>query len=274
MGGPDRRRVARTRLGLAIAKTAEPVRVTAAKALMIARGIRPNILFSSLLLPFLLMLLLSQCGPEEACLVGRTTATMSQLMGFPVFPQPSELRRWPSRGTAWDCSGSALNKFGSCANFVVVLPVVRARERGGASFAHSGRDHAAAAGCFFLRDVLFPGILGYLGDGANRWPAGHVLDVGHLYRLALEKAPAGSQLYAAAEEGITVREITETIGRHLNVPAVSIPAEQAADHFKAFPFITLDITMSNADTRQLLDWEPVHRGLIADLEDGHYFTID
>jgi nucleoside-diphosphate-sugar epimerase len=89
-----------------------------------------------------------------------------------------------------------------------------------------------------------------------------------------EKAPAGSQLYAATEEGITVREIAETIGRHLNVPAVSIPAEQAADHFKAFPFMTLDITMSNADTRQLLDWEPVHPGLIADLEDGHYFTTD
>jgi nucleoside-diphosphate-sugar epimerase len=79
------------------------------------------------------------------------------------------------------------------------------------------------------------GVSGYVGDGANRWSAGHVLDVGHLYRLALEQAPAGSQLYAAAEEGITVREIAETIGRHLNVSAVSIPAEQAADHFKAFP---------------------------------------
>jgi nucleoside-diphosphate-sugar epimerase len=118
------------------------------------------------------------------------------------------------------------------------------------------------------------GVSGYVGDGTNRWPAGHVLDIGHLYRLALEKAPAGSQLYAATEEGITVREIAETIGRLLNVPAVSILAEQAADHFKAFPFVTLDITMSNADTRQLLDWEPVHPGLIADLEDGHYFTTD
>jgi nucleoside-diphosphate-sugar epimerase len=118
------------------------------------------------------------------------------------------------------------------------------------------------------------GVSGYVGDGANRWPAGHVLDIGHLYRLALEKAPAGSQVYAATEEGITVREIAETIGRLLNVPAVSILAEQAADHFKAFPFVTLDITMSNADTRQLLDWEPVHPGLIADLEDGHYFTTD
>jgi nucleoside-diphosphate-sugar epimerase len=118
------------------------------------------------------------------------------------------------------------------------------------------------------------GVSGYVGDGANHWPAGHTLDVGRLFRLALDKAPAGSRLYAATEEGITVRQIAETIGRQLNIPAVSIPAEQAADHFKGFPFISLDITMPNTETRKLLDWEPVHPGLIADLEDGHYFTTD
>ena len=90
------------------------------------------------------------------------------------------------------------------------------------------------------------GVSGYVGEGANRWPAGHTLDVAALYRLALEKAPAGAQLYAAAEEGIPVREIAEAIGRRLGIPAVSIPAEQAADHFKGFPFITMDITMPDA----------------------------
>jgi nucleoside-diphosphate-sugar epimerase len=116
------------------------------------------------------------------------------------------------------------------------------------------------------------GVSAYVGDGANRWPAAHALDVGRLYGLALDKAPAGSQLFAAAEEGITVREIAETIGRHLGIPAVSIPAEQAADHFSSFPFITLDIPMSSAGTQQLLDWKPEHPGLIADLDQGHYFT--
>jgi nucleoside-diphosphate-sugar epimerase len=75
------------------------------------------------------------------------------------------------------------------------------------------------------------GVSGYVGEGANHWPAGHVLDIGRLYRLALDKAPAGVQLYGAAEQGITVCEIAETIGRRLDLPAVSIPAEQAADHF-------------------------------------------
>ncbi|WP_432044839.1 SDR family oxidoreductase [Streptomyces asiaticus] len=136
---------------------------------------------------------------------------------------------------------------------------------------HSTRDRTGFIP-MLIKIARDTGVSGYVGDGANRWPAGHTLDVGRLYRLALEKAPAGSQLYAAAEEGITVREIAETIGRHLEVPAVSIPAERAADHFTGFPFITLDITMPNADTRRLLDWEPVHPGLIADLDDGHYFT--
>ena len=121
----------------------------------------------------------------------------------------------------------------------------------------------------FARDT---GVSGYVDEGANTWPAGHTLDVAHLYRLALEKAPAGSQLFAAAEEGIPLREIAETIGRRLNLPTKSIPAEQAADHFKGFPFVSIDITMPNAATRQLLGWEPTHPGLIADLEEDHYFT--
>jgi nucleoside-diphosphate-sugar epimerase len=115
------------------------------------------------------------------------------------------------------------------------------------------------------------GVSGYVGEGANHWPAAHTLDVASLYRLALEQAPAGAQLYAATEEGIGVRVIAEVIGRQLGIPAVSVPAGEAADHFKGFPFITMDITMPNADTRKLLGWEPAHPGLIADLEEGHYF---
>lgn len=136
---------------------------------------------------------------------------------------------------------------------------------------HSDRDRSG----FVPRLIGFArasGVSGYLGTGANTWPAGHTLDVGRLFRLAVEKAPAGAQLCAAAEPGIPVRDIAETIGRHLGVPAVSIPADQAAEHFRGFPFVGLDITMSNTETRELLGWEPVHPGLLADLEEGHYFT--
>ena len=116
------------------------------------------------------------------------------------------------------------------------------------------------------------GVSGYVGEGANRWPAGHTLDVAALYPLALAQAPAGAQLFAATEDGIAVREIAETIGHRLGIPAVSIPAGQAADHFKSFGFITMDITMPGAQTRQLLGWQPVHPGLLADLSEDHYFA--
>ena len=137
---------------------------------------------------------------------------------------------------------------------------------------HSTRDRGGFMPTL-IRIARATGISGYVDEGANRWPAAHALDVGRLYRLALEKAPAGEQLIAASEEGITVREIAETIGRHLDVPAKSIPAEQAAGYFKSFSlFMTLDITLSSAHTQQLLGWTPEHPGLIADLDQGHYFS--
>ncbi len=68
----------------------------------------------------------------------------------------------------------------------------------------------------------------YVGAGQNRWPAAHVLDVAHLYRLVLEKHEAGSRYHAVAEEGIAMREVAEVIGRGLKVPVVSLTAGGSA----------------------------------------------
>lgn len=138
---------------------------------------------------------------------------------------------------------------------------------------HSTRDTGGFVPAL-IRIARDTGVSGYVGEGANRWPAGHALDIGRLYRLALEKAPAGTQLIGATEPGIEVRRIAETIGRHLGVPAVSMPAEQAAGHFRAFPFITLDIPSYDASGQEFLGWQPEHPGLIADLDEGHYFTTE
>jgi nucleoside-diphosphate-sugar epimerase len=114
---------------------------------------------------------------------------------------------------------------------------------------------------------------GYPGDGANRWPAGHTLDVGHLYRLALENAPAGTRWHAVGDEGIPMREIAQGIGDHLGMPAASIPDDRLDEHFGFLAMlIGLDNPMSNLATRRILGWEPTHPGLIADFDDGDYFT--
>src|SRR5580698_3147590 len=116
------------------------------------------------------------------------------------------------------------------------------------------------------------GVAGYIGDGANRWPAVHRLDSAHLFRLALENAPAGSTLHAVADEGVPIRAIAEVIGRHLDVPVVSIPAAEAAGHFTWLAgFLGADSPASSTLTRELLGWKPVQPGLIDDLDQGHYF---
>lgn len=116
------------------------------------------------------------------------------------------------------------------------------------------------------------GVSGYLGDDTGRWPAVHRLDAARLFHLAVEKAPAGSVLHGAAEEGISIRDIAEVIGRHLDVPVVSVAPEDAEEHFAWLSaFLGLDSSASSSLTRTLLDWEPTHPDLLTDLDKGHYF---
>ncbi|WP_315792505.1 SDR family oxidoreductase [Paenibacillus sp. BIC5C1] len=113
----------------------------------------------------------------------------------------------------------------------------------------------------------------YIGDGSNRWPAIHRLDAAVLFRLAVESAPAGARLDGVHDEGITFRDIAAAIGRHVNVPVVSIPPEEAQAIFGFLGMVaSLDLARSSEGTKELLDWEPVQQGLLADLEQGHYFT--
>jgi nucleoside-diphosphate-sugar epimerase len=113
------------------------------------------------------------------------------------------------------------------------------------------------------------GVSGYIGDGASRWPAVHVKDAASLYRLAIEQAPAGTVVNAVGDEGVPVREIAEAIGRHLHLPARSLPA---AEYQGMMVFLlSTDMPASSAITQELLGWKPTHPGLIEDIEQGHYF---
>ena len=117
------------------------------------------------------------------------------------------------------------------------------------------------------------GMSAYVGDGTNRWAAAPLKDVAHLYRLVVEKTGPGVTVYnAVQEEGVTAREIAETIGKGLNVPAVSIAPESAGEHFGWFAhFAGLDMPASSEWTRKTLGWEPTGPGLIEDLTNMKYF---
>jgi nucleoside-diphosphate-sugar epimerase len=116
------------------------------------------------------------------------------------------------------------------------------------------------------------GVAGYVGDGSNRWPAVHRSDAASLFRLAVEAAPAGSVLHAAADEGVAFRDIADAMGRHLGVPAASVAPADAAEHFAHLGhFVGLDSPASAAVTRELLAWEPTGPTLLEDLEQDHYY---
>ena len=136
---------------------------------------------------------------------------------------------------------------------------------------HGDGDHGFVATLVAIaRDK---GISGYIGDGANRWPAVHRLDSANLFRLALEGAPAGSTLHGVAEEGIAIRDIAEAIGRRLNLPVKSVSPEDAGEHFTWLAhFLASDSPASSVLTQEFLDWHPVQPGLIDDLDEGHYFN--
>jgi nucleoside-diphosphate-sugar epimerase len=116
------------------------------------------------------------------------------------------------------------------------------------------------------------GLSAYIGEGLNHWPAVHRLDAGRLFRLALEQGSAGARFHGVAEEGVPFRDIAEVIARQLKVPLVSQTREEAARHFGWFAhFAALDNLASSQRTREQLGWKPTQRGLIADLQRGHYF---
>ncbi|GAB2995470.1 SDR family oxidoreductase [Amycolatopsis acidiphila] len=107
------------------------------------------------------------------------------------------------------------------------------------------------------------GVSGYPGDGAQRWPAVHALDAAVLFRLALEKAEAGTSWHAVADEGDKVRDIAAVIGRRLGLPVEPVPSET---YGPLGPIFASDQPSSSTHTREALGWEPTHPSLLEDLE--------
>jgi nucleoside-diphosphate-sugar epimerase len=106
-------------------------------------------------------------------------------------------------------------------------------------------------------------VSGYPGDGAQRWPAVHVLDAAVLFRLALELAPAGTSWHAVADEGDAVRDIAAVIGQQLRLPVEAVAQET---YGTLGPIFAIDQPSSSTHTREVLDWKPTHPSLLEDLE--------
>ena len=118
------------------------------------------------------------------------------------------------------------------------------------------------------------GVAAYVGEGRNVWPAGHVRDVAKLYRLAVEQGRKGERFNAVGEEGIAARDIVAALGEGLGLPVVSIPPEQANEHFGWMGmFVGMDMPASSAWTQGRLGWEPKGPSLLADLKAMDYSAV-
>lgn len=131
--------------------------------------------------------------------------------------------------------------------------------------------HRAAGPCGFasllVEAARRTGVSGYVGDGSQRWPAVHVLDAARLFRLALEGAEPGTVAHAVADEGDPMRALAEVIGRRLDLPTASVPAEDFGFLGAVF---ALDQPATSELTRQRFGWQPTHPSLLEDLEAGGY----
>src|ERR1700709_266193 len=108
---------------------------------------------------------------------------------------------------------------------------------------------------YLIETAREKGVSAYIGEGLNRWPAAHVLDAAHLYKLALEKGRAGAVYNAVAEEGVTLRDIAGAIGQRLNIPTVSLPPDEAQQHFGWLArAVALDLPASSDKTKRGLEW--------------------
>jgi nucleoside-diphosphate-sugar epimerase len=142
------------------------------------------------------------------------------------------------------------------------------------TIAHSTTDSAG-----FLPGLIAlakeKGYVGYPADGENLWGAVHIRDVASLFRLALEKGPAGRYWHAIEDGGIPYREIAEAIGSRLGLPVASVPEDvlMLPGYFGMFTnLVAMSFPASNVITRQTLGWEPAQPSLLTDLDNGNYFS--
>ena len=111
----------------------------------------------------------------------------------------------------------------------------------------------------------------YVESGEHKVSAVHVEDAADLYALALEKGTAKG-LYNVSAETVSLKEISEAVGRLLDVPAKSIRAEQAREQFgKMFEFLSVNNQLSSEKAKRDLRWSPNdYNSILDDIENGSY----
>ena len=112
-----------------------------------------------------------------------------------------------------------------------------------------------------------------VGEGWNVWSAVHRDDLGELYRLALQHAPAGRLYHAANDDRATMREIAAAGARAAGrtTPVQVIPVEEARKFAGGMADgLVAEKRISAACARSELGWAPRAPSIIEEIERGSY----
>jgi nucleoside-diphosphate-sugar epimerase len=112
----------------------------------------------------------------------------------------------------------------------------------------------------------------YVGEGLNRWAAVARQDAGDLFVQVLLHGRAGGTYHGCADVGLSMRDLSHAIGQGLGLPARSVDAAQAADHFGWFAgFASADMPATCIRTRAELGWSPQGPSLMDDLRQTNLY---
>jgi nucleoside-diphosphate-sugar epimerase len=119
---------------------------------------------------------------------------------------------------------------------------------------------------FLVRQAREHGVVRVVGRGLNRWSTVHIDDLADLYRLALERGPAGAFYFAENGES-SLAEIGAAIAARLNLgPVEPLAAEAAAAQWgesRAFFTFGSNSRVRAVRARSELGWQPQHASAVA-----------
>jgi nucleoside-diphosphate-sugar epimerase len=112
------------------------------------------------------------------------------------------------------------------------------------------------------------GVIEVAGDGENHWSFVHVGDLASLYRLAMEKARAGSLYLAAHGNAVTVKSVAaaaaKAAGREVRIEY--LPIEKAREKWGPLAdCLVLDQRVLSTKAARELGWKPAANGVLQDL---------
>jgi nucleoside-diphosphate-sugar epimerase len=135
--------------------------------------------------------------------------------------------------------------------------------------------HGAVAGSAsvqlprLVRQAQKSGVVRHVGSGGNTWSNVHIDDVVELYRLALEKTPAGTFYFVESGEA-SFRDMTAAIARAMKLgPAQDWPlkdAEQEWGYEMANYGLGSNSRVRGERARKLLGWQPQRTSVIEWIE--------